>query len=93
MVLLNVDDKQLSILIDSLDCLITHYHEYSYDLPDVIAMATTAVEFMEARKGAVNASHGSINDKENSSDYDPNMDPDAKMPGHHWVMGKGWIKN
>ena len=84
MVLVNIDDKMIGMFIDALDALIAHYHEYGYEMRDLVAMSTTAVELMNRRKNAV----------DNSKDVPDVEDPrDIPKPGHHYVYGQGYVKD
>jgi hypothetical protein len=84
LVIVNIDDKMIGMFIDSLDCLINHYHEYNYEMKDIVAMATTAVQLMERRKDAVD------NSKEVPDVEDPR---DIPRPGTHQVLGKGQVSD
>jgi hypothetical protein len=74
----------IGMFIDGLDCLINHYHEYSYEMKDIVAMATTAVQLMERRKDAVD------NSKEVPEIEDPR---DIPQKGKKFVLGKGYVDN
>lgn len=92
MVNVNMDDKMVQININALDCLIHHYEEYQMDMNDVMAAAALSMKLQEARGIAV-SKDTTFDEPEDSDEYDINMDPEAKMPNHHWVHGKGWVPN
>ena len=92
MVNLNIDDRILQMMINGIDCLIHHYEEYQMSMEDVMVAASFSMKLQEARGQAVTKDE-TPDEPENSDEYDINMDPEAKMPGHRWVVGKGWVKN
>lgn len=87
--------KLLRVLINACDSYIRNYEQYQGDMDDVILAASFSKEIQKNTDEIVNEASTFDADEKgpDGKPYDVNMDPDANMPGHHWVHGKGWVKN
>lgn len=86
--------KLVRVLINACDSYIRNYEQYQGDMDDVILAASFSKEIQKNTDTLVDAQTFDADERDEQGEkYTPNMDPDADMPGHHWVIGKGWVKN